>query len=121
MMTTIKTSLSKVLTLAVVALTVLFSFAVNPAVAQPLGYCCDLNLGLQNRFNNECQVRSDSDLKFLQAELHNDSPTSATVINKFLKQEIVIPSDQKRLVPLLPNSSFVLDAGTGPVKFNCRY
>ncbi len=117
MMTTIKTSLSKVLTLAVVALTVLFSFAVNPAVAQPLGYCCDLDFKLQNSQQHECLVDYTYSY-FSFADLTNESDKSAIVLDP-AGEKISIPPLTTIDVDLYPSGTYILQQGSGPVSFDC--
>ncbi|NEO16188.1 MULTISPECIES: hypothetical protein [Moorena] len=119
-MKTIKTSLSKVLTLAVVALTVLFSFAVNPGVAQADGYCCGGDVTyLQNPQEHFCLVEAAPGYEYEAAILHNESPEEAVVIDASTGEPTFIPPFGDNILRLPQYSVFYLVEGNGPVDFHC--
>lgn len=120
-MNTIKTSLSKVLTLAVVALTVLFSFAVNPGVAQADGYCCGGKVTyLQNPDEHFCVVEVTPDYDYMLAKLHNKSCKQVKVRDSAMHQSTVIDPNEDITLPLPEYGAFFLVEGNGPVDFECE-
>ena len=124
-MNTIKTNLTKVLTLALVALTVLFSFAINPGVAQAEGYCCGgdvtyLGFDQKNPPEMECIIEPAPGYEYYKAYLSNVSNDFAAVkddANGF----IPIPplSVVEVGVPPYGVDVFRMAGGDGPVYFNC--
>ncbi|NEN98076.1 MAG: hypothetical protein F6K50_21925 [Moorea sp. SIO3I7] len=119
-MNTIKTSLSKVLTLAVVALTVIITFALNPGEALA-GYCCGGGVTyLRYPDEMECNVEVTPGYDYLFAKLHNESPERVKVVDSATGQPTFISPNEYIVLPLPEYGVFYLKEGNGPVDFYCE-
>ncbi|NEO68795.1 hypothetical protein [Moorena sp. SIO3H5] len=119
-MKTIKTSLSKVLTVALVALTVIVTFALNPGEALA-GYCCGGKVTyLQNPDEHFCVVEVTPDYDYLLAKLHNESSKVVKVRDSAMHQSTVIDPNEDIVLPLPEYGAFFLVEGDGPVDFECE-
>ncbi|NEP23321.1 hypothetical protein [Moorena sp. SIO3I6] len=119
-MNTIKTSLSKVLTLAVVALTVIITFALNPGEALA-GYCCGGDVTyLRYPDEMQCDVEVTSDYDYQLAKLHNESSKQVKVRDSATGHPTVILPNEYIVLPLPESGVFSLKEGDGPVDFECE-
>ncbi|NEP35529.1 MULTISPECIES: hypothetical protein [unclassified Moorena] len=118
-MKTIKTSLSKVLTVALVALTVLFSFAVNPGVAEAVGYCCSGEYKQITADYPTCKIEYAPGYEYERADLFNNSDELVVVIEESTDEAIILYEYEDLLLPLAKNDTFELLEGSGPVEFKC--
>jgi len=119
-MKTIKTSLSKVLTVALVALTVLFSFAVNPAVAEAVGYCCSGEYKQITADYPTCKIEYAPNYEYEEANLINKSDELVVVIEESTDEAIMLYEHENVLLPLAKKDTFELVEGDGPVSFDCK-
>ncbi|WP_424100024.1 hypothetical protein [Moorena producens] len=117
-MNTIKNSLSKVLTIAVVVLTVIVTFAIHPSEALA-GYCCTGDYTQITPDYPTCKVDYARGYEYKEALLSNDSKTTAKVEEKKTGSVITINKYDAEFVELPHHETFTLVEGTGRVVFDC--
>ncbi|NEQ87647.1 MAG: hypothetical protein F6K26_48960 [Moorea sp. SIO2I5] len=118
-MNTITSSFSKVLTLAVVALTVIVTLAVNPGEALARN-CCPGHPIYLDFDSRTCEVEDGYGYEFTQAYLSNKSNNPSVVEDNSKKGEYIILSQfGSTYVPLTKKTSFSLLGSNGPVYFYC--
>ena len=120
-MTNIKNIFKKGLSLAVVALAILFSFAFNPAVAHADGYCCggDITfLGAEG--GDSCKVEYAPGYEYTSAVLINTDFETDVVFDAAAGQPILLEAGGAVVVDLPPYDEFYLDKGNGRVYFLCE-
>lgn len=118
-MTTITSMLRKVLTLAVVALAVLFSFAINPGVAEAVGYCCSGDYKEINADYPQCEVDYAPGYEFTSAILTNEGNDRAIIYSTYSSGPIALSPGQSTEQFLPQHDLWTLSQGSGPVTFYC--